>query len=174
MQPAGDGSILGTILGNVAEAFGAPRAPGAPTSRGGVLPPSVTLPTAGRAPFSFTRTGEDARLAARFLPWAAVGATAALAGVLALAGAVFCARRGGSPWAMALLLGGLALVLQPVAAPGLRPSLAVLFGAGVALAVLAVLGAGLRLLRGNTALEEPPMPPLPPLPPEPPAAGSAS
>jgi hypothetical protein len=144
LRPAERVSLLGAVLSDLAATFGAPAAPGAPTARGGVLPPQVTIGTAGRAPYSFARTGEEAVLDARFVPRAVVGGIAALAGVAALALALLALRRGASALAWGVALAAASLLLFPVAAPGLRASLAALL---VVAALLTVLGAIRALLR---------------------------
>jgi hypothetical protein len=137
-------SILYAILNDVASVFGAQPAAGNPTARGGVLPPRVTLEVAGRRAFSFHRTGEDADLSARFLPRVLVGALAAVLGVLALAGAWLLAKKGVSPFATAFAYAALGLLLSPVAAPGLRPALAVLVAAAGVTAFVGLVALALR------------------------------
>jgi hypothetical protein len=162
--------------------FGAQTGAGNPTARGGVLPPRVTLETSGRRPWSFHRTGEEARLEARFLPRLLVGGVAGLLGVLALAAAWVLARKGVSPFAAAFAYAAVALLAYPSAAPGLRPALATL---GAAAAVVAFVGAVAMAVRGRhggwkrypdgsagPSSSPPPAPaPAPAPPPASPAAG---
>jgi hypothetical protein len=169
LRPAeGPGSIAG-LLHEVAAAFGGAQAvPGAPTTRGGALPPKVTLEVSGRRPFSFHRTGEDADLSARFLPRTVVGALAIAAGALALALGWILARRGASLFAIALAFGAAALVLGPFAAPGLEPALSAVIGAAGGLFAAGCFVAVRRARREQAAPAPPPA--APPAPP----AGSAS
>ncbi|MCK6481545.1 MAG: hypothetical protein L6R43_15820, partial [Planctomycetes bacterium] len=129
LRPAEDPSVLGAVLDALDEVFGARPRAGRPTAGGGALPPAVTLTVAGRAPFSFQRTGEAAVLEARFLPRSATGGLALLCGVVALAAGWWLARRGVPAAASALALAAAGLALFPVAAPGLRATLAALCGA---------------------------------------------
>ncbi|HEU4395843.1 MAG TPA: hypothetical protein VFS92_09775, partial [Planctomycetota bacterium] len=168
LRPAeGPGAIAG-LLSEVAAVFGgAQGVAGAPTTRGGALPPKVTLEVSGRRPFSFHRTGEDADLRARFLPRTAVGAIAIAAGVLALVLGWMLANRGKSLFAIALAFAAAALVFGPFAAPGLDAALSAVIGAAGGLFVAGCVTAVLRARREEAAASPPPAPPAPP-------AGSAS
>ncbi len=179
MRPDEGTSILGAVLGDLAVLFGAQTETGNPTARGGVLPPRVTLETSGRRPYSFHRTGEDARLDARFLPRLLVGGLAAVLALLALGAAWLLARKGVSVFATAFGLAALALLLYPSAAPGMRPSLAAIGVAAAAAAFAGLLAAAIRARREGWTSEKdgwksdpdsatPPAPPPPPA--EPPAA----
>jgi hypothetical protein len=137
LRPSEWSSVLGAVLDLLGQTFGAPPQGGRPTTRGGALPPQVTLAVAGRRPFSFSRTGEDAQLEATFLPRLATGALAALCGVLVLAAGWVLARRGVAPGTTALGAAAVGLVLYPSAAPGLRASLAAMVAAAVVLALVA-------------------------------------
>ena len=74
LRPAENPSVLQAVLDALGEVFGAGSRAGRPTAGGGALPPQVTLAVAGRTPFSFQRTGEEAHRHARVLPPAPPGA----------------------------------------------------------------------------------------------------
>lgn len=135
LRPADYGGVLGAVLGQLAELFGARRAKGQPTTRGGALPPEVTLAVDVRSAYSFQRTGESAHLSARFLPRTATGMLAALAGLAVLALGWWLARRGLRLCTSALGALCIALVPFPLAAPGLRVTLAAVAGAAFVLLV---------------------------------------
>jgi hypothetical protein len=174
LRPDEGTSVLGAILGGVAEVFGAQTGVGNPTARGGVLPPRVTLETSGRRPWSFHRTGEDARLEARFLPRLLVGGGAAVLGVLALALAWVLARRGVSPFATAFAIAALSLLAFPSAAPGLRPTLVALLAAAGAVAFVGAVAAAFRTRRESWKAYPDPAAATPPAPPAPPPAPPAA
>jgi hypothetical protein len=160
------------LLAEVARVFGGTGGvAGDPTARGGALPPKVTLEVSGRRPHSFHRTGEDARLVARFLPGTAVGALGFAAGALAVAAGWILGRRGANLFALAFAAAAAGLLLHPFAAPGLRPALEGLLAAG---GVLAIAGAVAAVRRAR--LEDPPPPahPAPPAPAAPPPAAPAA
>lgn len=142
LRPTEWGSVLGAVLDAVGESFGARTQAGRPTTTGGALPPNVTLAVAGRRPFSFQRTGDDARLDARFLPTLVTGAFAAVAGLAVLGAAWALARRGVACGWIALTAVAAGLVLYPAAAPGIRASLAALVGAGALTAVVSGVRSG--------------------------------
>ena len=160
LRPAENPSVLQAVLDALGEVFGAGSRAGRPTAGGGALPPQVTLAVAGRTPFSFQRTGEEAHLQARFLPRAATGGLAVLAGLLALAAGWVLSRRGIPAAASALALAAVAMALFPVAAPGLRATLGALCGAAVVLA----LAAAVEGFRWRAVRVDPPAPPAPPPP----------
>ena len=147
LRPAEPWGVLEVVLDALGQAFGQSPQSGRPTTRGGALPPQVTLSVAGRRPFSFQRTGEDAQLDARFVPVLATGGLAALCGVAVLGIGWMLARRGVSTGVVALAALIAALALYPSAAPGLRPSLAAISGAAVVLAVAGALRAAWRRRR---------------------------
>jgi hypothetical protein len=141
--------MFGAVLNDLGQVFGDRTEAGRPTTRGGALAPQVTLAVAGRRPFSFQRTGEDARLEARFLPSLATGAIAVLCGLAVLAVGWFLAKRGVSVGLFALFAATAGLVFYPSAAPGLRPSFAAMVAAAALLAIAAQLHAAWRRRRGG-------------------------
>jgi hypothetical protein len=149
MRPAEQRSVFSEVLNALGQAFGDRSEAGRPTTRGGALPPQVTLAVAGRRPFSFQRTGEDARLDARFLPSLATGAIAVLCGLGVLGVGWFLAKKGFAVGLFALVAAAAGLLLYPSAAAGLRPSLAAVAAAAVLVGVVAQLVAAWRRRRNG-------------------------
>ncbi len=182
LRTAETSSVLAAVLGDLAALFGARSQAGRPTTVGGALPPDVTLTVAGRRPFSFQRTGEDAVLEARYLSRVATGALAAVLGLGVIAAGLVLLRRGVETRWTALAVAALALALFPSAAPGVRTALAAMIGAAILLALGCALRSGWTRLRARDA--RPAAAPLPPAsapasepppsapPPTPPADGA--
>ena len=151
LRPAEWWSVLAAVLDDLGQVFGESPQAGKPTTRGGALPPQVTLAIAGRRPYSFQRTGEAAHLEARFLPSVATGGLAVLCGLAVLGLGWVLSRRGIAAGWVALVAAATGLAFFPSAAPGLRPSFAAMTAAAVVLAVIAGLVAGWRRLLGGSA-----------------------
>ena len=143
-------AVLGAVLADLANLGSARQQAGQPTSRGGALPPEVTLSVAGRSPYSFQRTGEDAQLVARFLPRTATGMLAAFAGLAVLTAGWLLARRGVHPGWSALGAACVALLPYPAAAPGLRAALSAIAAAAIVLLIAAGVAALRRALRDTS------------------------
>ncbi|MCE9635758.1 MAG: hypothetical protein K8T90_08640 [Planctomycetes bacterium] len=134
LRPAASWGVFDAVLTSLSQAYGQSQKDGRPTVRSGALPPQVTLSVAGRVAFSFQRTGDDARLEARFVPDLATGAIAVVCGVAVLALGWMLTRRGVAPALTALATFAVAVALYPSAAPGMRPALAAVAMAAVLLA----------------------------------------
>jgi hypothetical protein len=174
LRPAEPWTVIGAVLDTLGGVFGESPQAGRPTTRGGALPPQVTLAVAGRRPFSFQRTGEDALLEARYLPRIVTGGIAVLAGLCVVGLGWILARRGKSVCLAALAVAALAIAFYPSAAPGLHASFAAITATAALLAVLAGLvsawrgrwkGGGTSRRRGSASTPAPEAPANP----EPPA-----
>jgi hypothetical protein len=151
LRPAEQWSVFAVVLDALERVFNLPPQAGRPTTRGGALPPQVTLAIAGRRPFSFQRTGEDAVLEARFIPSLAAGAIAVLCGLAVLGVGWWLAKRGVSVFLFGLVVAAAAIAFYPSAAPGLRSSLAAMTAAAAVLVVASQLAAAWRRRRGRRA-----------------------